>query len=1383
MPTISPIVIANIADGIESRVHASPTSIETPTRGLSLNTTDLPGPSPHNVDPLTTHTLFEDDSPLLHEASETAPDTPTPGADQTFTLSPAKYQVPGKSGKVVHTAGTITQVAPAENDHHAAFASRATVSGDFSREQLQAAETVQAGTDGVSEIDPIMPRSVDNIFGERWNLGNEPDDQGSIRIMLDDAPNFSQRNPLWSHDSDQRLENQEVHAGSGTTMHPDQDSDLHSYSNVGYVVPSSDTLHSIAPDNAILSTTTPRKRQRETLRLASFHPDSAYVPPNDSLASDSTISRVLNYYQSTGTLTDEMLQEMQQHVDLNRMSANGGSDAMMVQSLLESILATQKPKDEIVHRELLIPSNLNMPSVTPDTPVGEEFVPGTVTVFSQSTPTVKEEDSFEDSIRRADEEWERQRNGHDLGATEAVGFTPPPPPPPKDVGYTPRSSAGANSTVFPSSHFREGLRISTSSQNVSSERHSNSSFAPQDQQTSAQENSAPTSAQALPPPTPVSPPEPVLRQPFSAPDFSAMAFNDTDAGETSPNAHKSPWAVSQSSRNSFDGQSQQTAVPGAQSTTSFGDTTTRQGSFETDIDREKLAKTTSPAAPAPEQKRLSKRRHIIKELIDTENSYHQDLKIIEDIYKATCTPELVAPEDKKILFGNCDEIEKFAIYFYDELRKAATQVYVPPKSQRWGTRRNSFSTTQSDNTTNAFTDAVDDEKDRTSLIGSVFLANMVTMEQVYGTYLKNHDAANQRLAALQGTPTVKCWLDECHANASDITAAWDLDSLLVKPTQRVAKYPMLLQQLLETTPADHPDHENLKTAVKDSIAMLTRINDAKKRADLVDSIVNGRRRKESDLRGGLVKAFGRRTDRLKERVGLQEAFQDPDFDDLAHKFGGHFIRLQICMRDVQDYMNRTDKAVEIINNYASALELFTDVAPSSLPEIESKWRRYGQTIRDLNLVAFTEHKTAVQKRVLTPMIACIKLHEGPQNAIAKRKKRIVDYAKCKGDEKRGIKPDKKTLEAAEIYVALNDQLKIELPKLYSLTASLVQRCLHCFLDIQLQWNSTWERKLRPLLEASDIPVDVSQIEHAFKADYGEIERKCMELSVCNGNLKREAMSYLSPSATGSESIHEKRRTSTLDGSKRTMSVGSESSTNPHSRRHSGIYTPGMDVQYDYRLRSDSQLSGRQQSYSSTNTNNNNNRPWSNSTATNTPNSTFPPATSRPSTSNQSHQPYNPSQPYSQSHSQSHSQRQSADVPRSPRPLSGGTAYYTPRLDADNGRFSGIFNSAVPPDVLQSSSSNYHDNYASAASISRPASPPKTAPRDTRVLFVCASLFEFSIDKTRREGGYPYLTYVQGEVFDVIAQKGELWLAKNQDDDTNSLGWIWEQHFVILSSEG
>ena len=73
------------------------------------------------------------------------------------------------------------------------------------------------------------------------------------------------------------------------------------------------------------------------------------------------------------------------------------------------------------------------------------------------------------------------------------------------------------------------------------------------------------------------------------------------------------------------------------------------------------------------------------------------------------------------------------------------------------------------------------------------------------------------------------------------------------------------------------------------------------------------------------------------------------------------------------------------------------------------------------------------------------------------------------------------------------------------------------------------------------------------------------------------------------------------------------------------------------------------------------------------------------------------------------------------------------------------------------------------------------PKEPAVLFLAASINEFNIDRARREAGYPYLTYVAGEIFDVIAEKGELWLAKNQDDPTRQVGWIWNKHFAKLST--
>jgi hypothetical protein len=73
----------------------------------------------------------------------------------------------------------------------------------------------------------------------------------------------------------------------------------------------------------------------------------------------------------------------------------------------------------------------------------------------------------------------------------------------------------------------------------------------------------------------------------------------------------------------------------------------------------------------------------------------------------------------------------------------------------------------------------------------------------------------------------------------------------------------------------------------------------------------------------------------------------------------------------------------------------------------------------------------------------------------------------------------------------------------------------------------------------------------------------------------------------------------------------------------------------------------------------------------------------------------------------------------------------------------------------------------------------TATRNYEVLFPVASVYEFNIDRARREAGFPYLTYVAGEIFDVIGERGELWLAKNQDDPQQQVGWIWNKHFARL----
>lgn len=59
-----------------------------------------------------------------------------------------------------------------------------------------------------------------------------------------------------------------------------------------------------------------------------------------------------------------------------------------------------------------------------------------------------------------------------------------------------------------------------------------------------------------------------------------------------------------------------------------------------------------------------------------------------------------------------------------------------------------------------------------------------------------------------------------------------MGSLMIKPVQRVMKYPLLLSELLNSTPVSHPDHKALQDALSAMKNINVNINELKRRKDL-----------------------------------------------------------------------------------------------------------------------------------------------------------------------------------------------------------------------------------------------------------------------------------------------------------------------------------------------------------------------------------------------------------------------------------------------------------------------------------------------------------------------------------------------------------------------
>ncbi|OBT76586.1 hypothetical protein VF21_05362 [Pseudogymnoascus sp. 05NY08] len=736
-------------------------------------------------------------------------------------------------------------------------------------------------------------------------------------------------------------------------------------------------------------------------------------------------------------------------------------------------------------------------------------------------------------------------------------------------------------------------------------------------------------------------------------------------------------------------------------------------------------------APGAAASSLRHRKMLIQELIDTEAVYLKDMNVVVEIYQGTAEacPKL-GTGDIKAIFRNSDEVIAFSERFLADIKASSTAIYIPrsTKSKQADAAKSVEPTDSGDRPLSLAEDESDWAKDQKTTVGENFGRHIEDMETVYANFLKNSEQGTNRLQLLQADPTVNVWLEECNAVAKDLTGAWDLDALLVKPVQRITRYQLLLTGILKNTPELHPDYPSLQKSLEDIKRLLDNIDGQKKRIHKVNEIVTGRKRKESDIRSGLKNPFTRR-ERAETAVLHDRANEDQEYLKYCDKFHSEWIHLQFIIRDIDLYLENVTRWVDDFLRYLSAIELVVRASPSNCPELESKWARFNLSMRDVGKVALEEHKAAIREHVLEPFSSLTKAYIPPQAALKKRNKRRPDFQRYETLKSQNKKIDEKLAEQVEQYTALNDTLKLELPKLSTLNENLKDLCLARLITTQVAWYSIWNDKLKTVLEQNELPKNVNDILDKFNRDFKHQDAKAQSMSILNGSTVASARGRLSQSTARDDemSLKSKSRasTSTINNRARGLSTQSEATDQTHRSseqpRASLVANSASLAVVALGARPDARLSVE--------------------------------SSDRPRPSGES------------ANSAHRSLFESAYTP----------TRWAEGLPPPEPSFSDAFNSALPWSNTDGSS----QNDASRRSSQVP-SEHRDIPRTSyKILYVVASLHEFNIEATKTEAGYPYLTYEDGEIFDVIAEKGELWLAKNQDDPMETIGWIWNQHFARM----
>ncbi|XP_048189630.1 rho guanine nucleotide exchange factor 38 [Perognathus longimembris pacificus] len=448
------------------------------------------------------------------------------------------------------------------------------------------------------------------------------------------------------------------------------------------------------------------------------------------------------------------------------------------------------------------------------------------------------------------------------------------------------------------------------------------------------------------------------------------------------------------------------------------------------------AELSTPEEEHQMRKMMVKRAKIIKELIQTERDYVTDLEL--------CLREVVLPlRNKQIdrldvesLFSNIESVHDISAKLLSLLEEATTNV--EPAMQ---------------------------------VIGEVFLQIKAPLEDIYKIYCYHHDEAHSVLESYEKEEELKQHLSQCIQSLKKIYMQegkpnlLDMGSLMIKPIQRVMKYPLLLCELRNSTPSSHPDYRALEDAFAAVKDINVNINELKRRKDLV--LKYKKNDEDESLKDKLSKLnihsiskkSKRVTNHLKILTRGESQVKDSTFNREEKLFRALEKTVRHCMKNISFCLQHIQDAVPF------ALQSVTQLQEISYNKDEEEERNSSETPKNA-LNPCQDFAALLHRHVLMPLTALLSLFPGPQKLIQKRYDKLLDYnsflQRAAGDESDLAKKE---------YEALNAQLVEELQPFNQAARQILLNCLCSFItllrDLMLRAQRAYSTDVQvPLLVSS-----------------------------------------------------------------------------------------------------------------------------------------------------------------------------------------------------------------------------------------------------------------------------------------------------------------------------
>ena len=335
-------------------------------------------------------------------------------------------------------------------------------------------------------------------------------------------------------------------------------------------------------------------------------------------------------------------------------------------------------------------------------------------------------------------------------------------------------------------------------------------------------------------------------------------------------------------------------------------------------------------------------------------------------------------------------------------------------------------------------------------------------EAPYKHYITRHAGALSHLQTLPQTPALTNYLSRTQSVASAVSHAWDLASLLIKPVQRLLKYPLLLLAIYEETPDGHPDKESLDLARKKMEEVARNVNEGRRRAEVVKEVLSAKK-KPLSAAVNLGKMKG-----LRVGSGKPPPAADVADNGEAAKVEKMHIELkkidafvQHFARDVLDWSRAMSNVVVALRVWATS---FGKVIGLSADQGSEAFDAFMGVVEDQLMPLCIGLEATVNDRLLKEIAHLLTTMTQPFKLISCMYEQEPLHNVLLTMNLSNRRPPPNLVEASNNYRALRGQLAAELPDylflmhkgLTILNGRLVDIQADFWRAVRVRWGDLWE---------------------------------------------------------------------------------------------------------------------------------------------------------------------------------------------------------------------------------------------------------------------------------------------------------------------------------------